>query len=100
MINKNHAAIFVIMIHIEVYSILNCLDCSKYHALVDHFCSLRNNVTYNIIDVDNEHNFKQIMEKNLTFIPSTLIYENGVLVRQAGQVLSHMELFDLVYDHQ
>jgi len=88
------------MIHIEVYSILNCLDCSKYHALVDYFCSLRDDVTYNIIDIDNEHNFKQIMDKKLTHIPSTLIYENDMLVRQAGQILSHMELFDLVYGHE
>jgi hypothetical protein len=87
------------MIHIEVYSILNCLDCSKYHKLIDHFCSLRDDVTYNIIDIDNEHNFDQIMDKGLTHIPSTLIYENGTLIRQAGQILSHIELFDLVYGH-
>jgi hypothetical protein len=85
------------MIHIEVYSILNCLDCSKYHKLIDHFCNLQNDVTYNIIDIDNERNFKQIMDKKLTHIPSTLIYENGTLIRQAGQILSHIELFDLVY---
>ena len=87
------------MIHIEVYSILNCLDCSKYHHLVDYFCALRDDVTYSIIDIDNERNFDQIMTKKLTHIPSTLIYENGVLMRQAGQILSHIELFDLVYGH-
>jgi hypothetical protein len=87
------------MKHIEVYSILNCLDCSKYHRLIDYFCNLRDDVTYNIIDVDNEDNFKQIMAKNLTFIPSTLVYENDVLIRQAGQILSHAELFDLVYGY-
>ena len=87
------------MIHIEVYSILNCQDCSKYHRLIHYFCDLRDDVTYNIIDIDNERNFKQIMDKKLTHIPSTLIYENGVLVRQAGQILSHIELFDLVYGH-
>jgi DNA-binding response OmpR family regulator len=37
------------------------------------------------------------MAKKLTHIPSTLIYENGVLIRQAGQILSRTELFNLVY---
>lgn len=87
------------MKHIEVYSILNCLDCSNYHKLIDHFCSLRDDVTYNIIDIDNERNFQQIVSKALTHIPSTLIYENDVLIRQAGQILSHIELFDLVYGY-
>ena len=85
------------MIHIEVYSIFNCKDCSKYHRLVEYFCTLRDDVTYSIIDIDNERNFDQIMAKKLTHIPSTLVYENDVLIRQAGQILSHIELFDLVY---
>jgi glutaredoxin len=85
------------MKHIEVYSIYNCLDCSKYHRLVDYFCCLRDDVTYSIIDIDNERNFEMIMAKKLSHIPSTLIYEDGVLVRQAGKILSHIELFDLVY---
>lgn len=76
------------------------MDCSKYHSLVDYFCALRDDVTYSIIDIDNERNFEMIMAKKLSYIPSTLIYENGILVRQAGKILSHIELFDLVYGHE
>ena len=73
------------------------MDCSKYHRLVEYFCTLRDDVTYSIIDIDNERNFEMIMAKKLSHIPSTLIYEDGALVRQAGKILSHIELFDLVY---
>ena len=87
------------MIHIKVYSILNCQDCSKYHRLVEYFCLLRDDVTYSICDIDNESNFHEVLNKKLSYIPSTLIYENDVLVRQQGGLLSYIELFDLVYEH-
>lgn len=85
------------MIKIEVYSIFNCKDCSTYHHLLEYFCKCRDDVSYQIFDIDNEQNFHMIMEKKLIHIPSTLIYENDVLIRQCGGILSHIQLFDLVY---
>jgi len=86
------------MIHLKIYSILNCFDCIQYHALVQYFCNLHG-ITYEIIDIDNEQNLGEIISKKLTYIPSTLVYEDDNPLRQAGGLLTHMELYNLVYDY-
>jgi glutaredoxin len=93
-------SLFSIMIHIKVYSILNCLDCKQYHKLLHHFCHLRDDVTFTIIDIDNEQNFREIMDNKLMYIPSTLVYKDNVLIGRAEKILTHIELFDLVYGLQ
>lgn len=83
---------------LKIYSIHNCMSCSNYHRLVDHFCNIHN-IAYSIVDVDNEANFPAMIELRLQHIPSTCLYIDGVHVRTLGGVANHDRLFDFVYEH-
>lgn len=83
--------------YIKVFSIGTCKDCAAYHQIVHNF-SVEHDVEYDIIDVDCEENLHEILQRKLQYIPSTLVFKNGILLKQAGEILTKEALTQLVYD--
>lgn len=84
------------MPYIKVFSIGTCKDCAAYHQIVHDFAA-HHTIEYSIIDVDHEDNLHEILEHKLQYIPSTLVFKNGILMRQAGEILTKEALTQLVY---
>ena len=82
--------------YIKVFSIGTCKDCAAYHQTVHQFAT-EHELSYSIIDVDREENLHEILERKLQYIPSTLVFNNGILVKQAGEILTKEALTQLVY---
>jgi glutaredoxin len=82
--------------YIKVFSIATCKDCAGYHQTVHEFAT-EHGIQYSIIDIDREENLHEILERRLQYIPSTLIFKDGVLSHQAGEILTKEELAKLVY---
>lgn len=82
--------------YIKVFSIGTCKDCAMYHQTVHDFAT-QHGLTYDIIDVDREENLHEILERRLQYIPSTLVFNNGILVKQASEILTKEALTQLVY---
>jgi len=83
--------------YIKVFSIGTCKDCAAYHKIVHDF-SIQYDIDYDIVDVDREENLHEILERKLQYIPSTLVFRNGILLRQASEILTKEALTQLVYD--
>jgi hypothetical protein len=86
----------VTMPYIKVFSIGTCKDCAVYHQTVHDFASAHD-IEYEIIDVDREENLHEILTRKLQYIPSTLVFRNGILLRQASEILTKEALTQLVY---
>ena len=84
------------MPYIKVFSIGTCKDCAAYHQTVHDFAT-EHGIEYAIIDVDREENLHEILQRRLQYIPSTLVFKNDVLLRQAGEILTKEALTQLVY---
>jgi len=82
--------------YIKVFSIGTCKDCTAYHQLIHDFAT-EYSIDYDIIDVDREENLHEILERKLQYIPSTLVFQNGILLRQASEILTKESLTQLVY---
>jgi hypothetical protein len=82
--------------YIRVFSIGTCKDCAAYHRTVHEFAT-EHDIEYAIVDVDREENLHEILERRLQYIPSTLIFKDGVLSHQAGEILTKEALTQLVY---
>jgi len=82
--------------YIKVFSIGTCKDCLTYHRTVHEFAT-HHNIPYDIVDVDREENLHEILQRRLQYIPSTLIFKDGVLSHQAGEILTKETLLQLVY---
>jgi glutaredoxin len=82
--------------YIKVFSIGTCKDCAAYHQTVHDF-SHEHGIDYDIIDVDRQENLHEILERKLRYIPSTLVFRNGILLKQAGEILTKEGLTQLVY---
>lgn len=82
--------------YIKVFSIGTCKDCAAYHQTVHTFAT-EHELTYDIIDVDREENLHEILERRLQYIPSTLVFNNGILIKQASEILTREALTQLVY---
>ena len=82
--------------YIRVFSIATCKDCAAYHQVVHEFAT-EHDIPYAIVDVDREENLHEILERRLQYIPSTLIFKDGVLSHQAGEILTKEALSQLVY---
>ncbi len=82
--------------YIKVFSIGTCKDCAAYHQTVHDFCD-EYSVEYDIIDVDREENLHEILARKLLYIPSTLVFKNGTLLKQASEILTKEALTQLVY---
>lgn len=83
--------------YIRVFSIATCKDCAAYHQIVHEF-AMQYDIQYSIIDIDREENLHEILQRKLQYIPSTLIFKDGVLSHQAGEILTKESLYKLVYD--
>ena len=82
--------------YIKVFSIGTCKDCAMYHQTVHDFC-VEHAMEYDIIDVDREENLHEILARKLLYIPSTLVFKNGTLLKQASEILTKQQLTQLVY---
>ena len=67
-----------------------------YHQTVHDFC-VEHAMEYDIIDVDREENLHEILARKLLYIPSTLVFKNGTLLKQASEILTKQQLTQLVY---
>lgn len=84
----------------KIYTLLNCFDCAGYHRLMDEFCK-ENAVRYELVDIDSEAHFHEIMKYKLVFIPSTILFgTDGEPIVQEGGLLSKQQLTDMLnYEH-
>ncbi len=82
--------------YIKVFSIGACKDCLAYHQLIAEFAE-EYHIEYAIIDVDREENLHEILQRKLQYIPSTLVFKNGILLKQASEILTKKALTKLVY---
>jgi thioredoxin-like negative regulator of GroEL len=82
--------------YIKVFSIGTCKDCATYHQIIHDFAT-EYDIDYAIIDVDREENLHEILQRKLQYIPSTLVFKDGICLRQAGEILTKEALTQLVY---
>jgi glutaredoxin len=71
--------------HIKIYSLEHCKDCIAYHEVVKQFCEDQE-IPFEIVDLDLEQHVQEIIKYRLTFIPSTIFFDESdkVLVNKGG----------------
>lgn len=84
--------------HLKIYSLAHCKDCIAYHAVVKQFCESQE-IPFEIIDLDLDQHVQEIIKYRLTFIPSTIFFDesNNVLVNKGG-LFTLIELRKLYVD--